>query len=187
MCLEQDNHPNRYIKKFDCMHHCIPLKCKNHDLLCGAVCPKWVLAQRGGLCLGCRCYGVIGTRNDNLFTCFVCEENKKEQVVYASCDHKVCQECFVDNCHQKHYYDDYPELPAFPYPDLEEEYDTADIQGVKESWEHYDDIVREWESRRDDIIEEWENNKEPPELLNCPDCGREVTRELASARALAEE
>jgi hypothetical protein len=103
---------------FTCSHRCTPKKCPNF-LVCENIVPEWLLLCKGGHCLQCdTAFGRVLTFSTEDAECPVCLETKPT-VKLLNCEHMMCFSCF------KRCWDGPPEppQPAFPYPELEDEFD----------------------------------------------------------------
>ena len=129
---------------------CAIAKCPNY-LICNQEVPLWCLRIHSGLCMNCEiAYGTWqggkGILNiiDSI-ECPICLETT-QGVTQPKCDHTLCIKCFK-RCHYGD--DDLTNMPLFPYPELEDEYDSdsenpkwldyPEIQIYNEQWNKWDD------------------------------------------------
>lgn len=174
MCLQQDDHPNKYTKNPDyvCSFNCQPVKCPNF-LVCGNDDPQCILWCHAGRCYHCDLmFGKwCDSSNkgnlifiDNLEECCICLDNNKVGVSQPKCEHYICVDCFKE-CY---FAECDIESPPFPYDgSIEDEYDDNpdDIRWNSDPliilWRYYCDTE---EIERN----EWYNDRE--NLRKCPLC-----------------
>ena len=147
------------------------IMCNNYEL-CDTLLPEWWFECKGDyLCTNC--HMMFGTWGDS-FTgkgtlqfldqvdCPVCFEQKRG-VSQPRCDHFICIDCF-----KRCYYGDEDGEPAFPYPEIEDEY-YMDEDNPKWDNEYplirvYNDKWTSWENRK---VEKYVNETN---LRICPLC-----------------
>jgi hypothetical protein len=126
---------NKVLAEYICPHPDIPdsglyeIKCKNY-VLCEATFPDWWYGtKRMYLCTNCDMMfgtwssgdtvmtgsGILKT-TENVF-CPSCFETKLG-ISYPNCSHTACIDCM-----KRFFYGERANEPAFPYPEVEEEYD----------------------------------------------------------------
>ncbi len=153
------------------------IRCKNY-IVCGEILPTWWFeCKECYLCTNCHMmfgtwksgeYNHIGKGilevSDNV-ECPICLEIKM-CITQPRCEHSVCIDCFK-RCYYR--VDLSPnEIPVFPYPDMEDEYDE-DQDDPK--WNNDYPLIKiyneEYNKLLDDIDEQYENEAY---LRNCPLC-----------------
>jgi len=150
------------------------IKCKNHEL-CGTVLPDWWWEVKGKyICTNCDCmFGTWGTGADahtgkgvleikDSVECPICLEDKRG-ISQSNCSHYLCIGCF-----KRCYYGEESSQPAFPYPEIEDEYD-ADPYNPKWISEYpllinYGLAMDVWEKTTNEKYKKEEN------LRSCPLC-----------------
>lgn len=147
------------------------IKCKNYKV-CDTILPRtWLFLQNNYLCLDC--HSMFGTwdagENSSLgkgkgaletynnMECPICLEIK-ETISQPRCNHSVCINCF-----KRCYYGDGNE-PIFPYPDIEDEYDS-DPDNSK--WHIDYPLIKKYQDAMDEKYEKYENEDY---LRKCPIC-----------------
>ena len=134
--------------------------CKNH-IVCETILPRWWFdCKRRYLCTNCdMLFGRILEIKDAV-ECPICLEVKKG-ITLSRCTHAICITCF-----KRCYYGDESGEPVFPYPEMEEYWDTPEDPKWLEYplLQSYHQELNAWEDKK---IEKYENEMH---LRTCPLC-----------------
>ncbi len=146
------------------------IKCKNY-IVCNSLLPDWWFdCKNSYLCTNC--HMMFGTWGDYVgkgvleitkkLECPICLEIKK-CISLPRCEHSVCIECF-----KRCYYGSEENEPAFPYPEIEDEYDN-DSENPK--WNNNYPLIEIYNEEYEIWLDEKEEKYSNEEYLRkCPLC-----------------